>query len=132
MGNGAVEGRQVQRQLATGVQREGRAVKDRLVLPSDHIKADQRQLRLDHPRDHMIQPPVHCAALMWGCIRDQKEFGPRFGLRLGHIASPAIRPDGGADAQPLNRIGATDRACIKVRVLRGAVLKHPLGDLATL
>lgn len=33
MGNGPVKGRQVQRQLATGVQREGRAVKDRLILP---------------------------------------------------------------------------------------------------
>ena len=79
-----------------------RAVKHLIVLPADHVQIDQRQPRLDHARDHQVQPQVRLAAVIGAAIGHQQDLGPGLLQRLGHIGMPGILADRRADAHAID------------------------------
>ena len=64
MGNFCVKDRHLKGQLPTGVQPETSPVKHLVVLPAHHVEINQRQLRFDHARHHMVQAGVEFAPVI--------------------------------------------------------------------
>ena len=108
-----IERRKLERQLATPVQPKARTVENLVVLPSNHIEIDQRQVCLHHAGDHVAQPRVMLAAIVGRAVGHQQELGTRLGKRFGHVLVPGIFADGGTDPHIAYGIGAAQRPAVE-------------------
>jgi len=138
MRDGLFEHRQLQRQRAAGVEHEAAAVEDLIVLPADEVEIDQRQTRLDHPRDHEVLAGGDLAAVMRRAVGHQQHLRAGFGQRLGDILVPGILANRAADAHRADGVGPGDIAAgidalfVEDRLVGQVVLEHAGGDAATL
>ncbi len=131
-----VKGGHLERQLAAGVQRKARPVKDLIILTAHHIEVDQRQFSFDHAGDHMVQPRLEFAAIIGRSVGHQQKLRPGFGQRFGHIGVPCVFADRAADAGIANGVRPTQRRAVENAhlvehgLVRQVVLEDTAGDLA--
>ena len=60
---------------AVGGKRERPAVKDKFILPADHIDIEKRNFRFDSPADSMRHAAVRLQMIEWRGIERDDDFG---------------------------------------------------------
>ena len=86
-------------QRLVGIDGEGRAVEDQLVLTAELVGVEDRQAALDHLADDHLLAHVDLAAIVGRAIRHQQDFGAAFGQRLADAElAPDVLADRDADA----------------------------------
>ena len=96
----------MQREALVGVEHEGRAVENQLVLAADLIEIDERQARIDDPRHRDIQPVIALERIEGRTVRHQQHLGAGLAQAFDRIETPDVFADGHADAHAANVEGA--------------------------
>src|SRR6516164_10634320 len=77
--------RQLKRDRAVGIKREGRAVEHQFVLAADLIDIDQRQSRLGNSLDADVEPDLGLVAPIRRAIRHDENLGTGLGKTFDDI-----------------------------------------------
>ncbi len=105
------------RQPATGIEHKRPAVKNLIVLTTNQIEIDKRQLCLDHTRHHLVEPHIEFVAVIGRAVGNHQHLRATFGHRLANILVPSIFTNWRANAQIPNPIRSIDRANLVVSML---------------
>ena len=92
----------MQRQALVGVEHEGGAVENQLVLAADLIEIGERQARIDDPRHRDIQPVIAFDRIERRTVGHQQQFGAGFAQTFDRIETPNVFADRHADAHAAN------------------------------
>src|SRR3984893_13491133 len=114
--------RKPERARAIGIEAEGRAIEDKLVLAAELIEINERQFALGNPRDGDRKPLVRLAAPVRRTVGNKKNFAARGGEAFDRVRSPNILADGNADAHALEG----DRPRHRSRSEHALFVKHPI------
>ena len=90
--------RQLRGERPVGIERERCAFKHELVLSADLVDVEQRQVRLNHPRDRDVEALVDDAAAVGRTVRHQQNFAAGLGDALDRVRPPDVLADRNADA----------------------------------
>ena len=88
---------------AVGIEAEGRAIEDKLVLAAELIEINERQSALDNARDGDESRSSRLAAPVRRTVGNKKNFAACGGEAFDRVRSPNILADGNADAHALER-----------------------------
>jgi hypothetical protein len=120
-----LEHRHLPGQRAVGVEHEGRAVEDELVLAAHLVQVDHGQPRFGHARDDEVEPHVVLVALEGRAVGNEQDFGTRLRQRLAGLIRPDILADRNAEPHTLEGDGPRCRACVEHALLiENAVIRQ--------
>src|ERR1700730_1102877 len=114
--------RKPERARAIGIEAEGRAIEDKLVLAAELIEINERQFTLGNPRDGDRKTLVRLAAPVRRTVGNKKNLTARGGEVFDRVRSPNILADGNADAHAL----AHDRPRHRPRREHALFVEHPV------
>ena len=79
--------------LAIGAKRERPTIKDKLILPTNHVDIEERAFGLQRPADSMRHPAVRLQQVERRGVQRDDDLGPGFGKTFDNIRCPDILAD---------------------------------------
>ena len=83
--DGFLEGRELERKRAVGMQPERSAIEDQFVLASDLVGIDERQIAFGGPRDRDIEPNLLLVVRVRRTVGHDQKLGSGLGQTLDHV-----------------------------------------------